>query len=75
LLELAVVAASIAWMIRSKTLHIGQLRSRIMILGAVLFVLQTGNHFGVVPSSVQTMALTALALYLGVAAIGKWVEH
>jgi hypothetical protein len=74
-LELAVVAASIAWMIRSKTLHIGQLRSRILILGGVLFVLQTGNHFGAVPGSVQAIALTALALYLGVAALGKWVEH
>jgi hypothetical protein len=74
-LEVALVAASIVWMIRSRTLHVGQLRKRIMILGAVLIVIQVASLLGATPATIPVVAVSGLLIYAFVAALGWWVEH
>jgi hypothetical protein len=74
-LEVALVVASIAWMIRSKTLHVGQLRKRILILGGILIVIQIASQLGATPNTVPAVAISALLAFLVVATMGWWVEH
>ncbi len=74
-LEVALVVGSIAWMIRSRTLHVGQLRKRILILGGLLVVLQIASQLGATPGTVPAVVLSALFAYLLVAVMGWWVEH
>ncbi len=78
-LEIALVIASIAWMIRSRSLHVGQLRKRIPILGGALIVMQIASQLGgaslATSASIPMVAILILVSFLIVAAIGWWVEH
>jgi hypothetical protein len=74
-LEVALVVVSIAWMIRSKTLHLGELRKRILILGGLLIVIQIASQLGTTLNTVPAVVISALFAYLFVAAMGWWVEH
>jgi hypothetical protein len=74
-LEVALVAASIAWMVRSRTLHSGQLRKRVVILGGILLVAQIVSILGLTPPTIGPVAIAGLVTFLSVAALGWWVEH
>ncbi len=74
-LEVALVVGSIAWMIRSRTLHAGRLRQRILILGGVLIVMQLVSQLGGTPGTVPAVVISALIAYLFVTGMGWWVEH
>jgi hypothetical protein len=74
-LEIALVAGSIAWMIRSKTLHVAQLRKRIVVLAGLLLVMQIASHFGATPATIPALVVSAFVSFLVVAALGWWVER
>jgi hypothetical protein len=74
-LEITLVLASIAWMIRSRTLHVGQLRKRIPILAGLLVIVQLASQFGATPATLPAVVLSALVAYFIVAVMGWWVEH
>jgi hypothetical protein len=74
-LEVVLVAASIAWMTRSRTLHIGQLRKRIAIMGAILLALQVASMVVTAPASITVVVISSLAIFILVAVLGWWLEH
>ena len=74
-LELTVLGLG-AWLY-ARTMTFAGTRGRYVFLAFVFFlaVLQVYANFGPPPSSPETMAVTALALYLVLALLAAWVER
>jgi hypothetical protein len=73
-LELIVLLAGVVAYDRSRAARGVRTRARIWVFAAVLMGVQTAVMFGPLPDSAAGVALTALASYLALALVARWIE-